>query len=173
MLIITYDASLGSFTKYYEKIWSRQKITRLNVLQTINFLFIKKNKTISNQFEIKVRIWEFQFMSQLVSTSMLIQLPAFSVTAWLPELSLSPLHATRAKKDTVLSIETVVLLSQLHFSKTDVISIFETDLMVAGLNCPTGRLNLSRFCFLGWFSSTTLLLGFSVAAYGHSAYVDI
>lgn len=142
----------------------------MNVLQTINFLFIKKNKTISNQFEIKVRIWEFQFMSQLVSTSMLIQLPAFLVTAWLPWL---PLHATRAKKDTVLSIETVILLSQLHFSKTDVISIFETDLMVAGLNCPTGRLNLSRFCFLGWFSSTTLLLGFSVAAYGHSAYVDI
>lgn len=90
MLIITYDASLGSFTKYFEKIWSRQKITRLNVLQTINFLFIKKNKTISNQFEIKVRIWEFQFTSQLVSTSMLIQLPAFSVTAWIPEtLSLS------------------------------------------------------------------------------------
>ena len=96
MLIITYDASLGSFTKYFEKIWIRQKITRLNVLQTINFLFIKKNKTISNQFEITVRIWEFQFMSQLVSTSMLIQPPAFLVTAWLP------LHATRAKKDTVL-----------------------------------------------------------------------
>ena len=105
MLIITYDESLGLFTKYFEKIWSRQKMTKLNVLQTINFLFIEKNKTISNQFEIKVRIWEFQFMSQLVSTSMLIQRPAFLVTAWLPEtlslslsLSLSALHAARAKK---------------------------------------------------------------------------
>ena len=87
--------------KYFEKNWSRQKITKLNVLQTINFLFITKNKTISNQFEIKVRIWEFQFMSQLVSTRMLIQLPAFSVTAWLPEtvsLSLHFMQHGRRKK---------------------------------------------------------------------------
>ena len=160
--------------KYFEKNWSRQKITKLNVLQTINFLFITKNKTISNQFEIKVRIWEFQFMSQLVSTRMLIQLPAFSVTAWLPEtvsLSLYTSCNTGEERNCTF-FETIILLSQLHFSKTDVISIFETDLMVAGLNCPTGRLNLSRFCVLRWFSSTTLLLGFSVA-YGHSAYVDI
>lgn len=64
MLIITYDASLGSFTKYFEKIWSRQKITRLNVLQTINFLFIKKNKTISNQLKFEFEnfnLWASSF----------------------------------------------------------------------------------------------------------------
>ena len=120
MLIITYDESLGLFTKYFEKIWSRQKMTKLNVLQTINFLFIEKNKTISNQFEIKVRIWEFQFMSQLVSTSMLIQRPAFLVTAWLPEtlslsLSLHFMQHGRKKRNCTLNRDGDPLVSTSFF----------------------------------------------------------
>jgi len=104
MLIITYDASLGSFTKYFEKIWSRQKITKLNVLQTINFLFIKKNETISNQFEIKVRtlrisIYEpARFHKHANTTAGFLGYCMVNRNS----LSLSALHATRAKKDTVL-----------------------------------------------------------------------